>query len=58
MENVFCLEFLAEDYAYKRFHQYGEVHSQRMVLEVIEVELETFEHFLHGVGISVIQRGV
>ena len=53
-EMIFILKLLPSHYLHKRHYQYLEIEQPRAVLQIEEVVAEAAEHFLDGVGISII----
>lgn len=52
------LKFFPEHYAYERIGKHLHVEPYGVVLEVIEVELKSAQHFLDGVGVAIIECGI
>ena len=52
------LEALAESDVDECLGEHFEVEVERLVFKVVEVELQSSEHFLQGVGVAVVECGV
>ena len=52
------LEFLSEDDINKGLNQNFCIEEPRAVLQIVKVEFEAAQHFLHGVGVAVVECGV
>lgn len=48
------LEYLAEGDVDERLYEYFCVEPPRAVLQVVEVEIQSLEHLLHRVGITIV----
>ena len=52
------LEFLSEDDINKGLNQNFCIEEPRAVLQIVKVEFEAAQHFLHRVGVAVVECGV
>lgn len=54
MKELFSLEFLSENDIDESFHQNLGIEPPGTVLQIVEIEFQSSQHFLHGVSIAII----